>query len=319
MTKPIGAYSLKLNEVGYPVLSNDLHQRVFGNSCRPVPVPSKLERAQGLLRKFNITTPVSHPDNLYDGDLPFPDLIGNDINEHFEAMADEFIGAHVMEADRFASCSLPKAPGVDDIVFVPGWTRYTHDGKVWTTESVPYPSEKAYVFDTETFVTAGAFPVIGSALSTESAYVWLAAEMCDPSLLLFDLGGVLIDWNPEYVFLDVFNRDRKKMQWFFDHICTSDWNENEDAGYPLQKATEERIALFPEHEETLEPFKDKSNIWLQDDPIICKYEKRKGKPITILEGYTGATSDFKILAKEIKTKLSVGGSFKDDKIIKILL
>ncbi|WP_159947187.1 translation initiation factor [Polaribacter septentrionalilitoris] len=73
--------------------------------------------------------------------------------------------------------------------------------------------------------------------------------------------------------------------------------------------------LFPDHEETPEPVQEKSNIWLQDNPIICKYEKRKGKPITILEGYTGATSDFKILAKEIKKKLSVGGSFKDDKII----
>ena len=73
--------------------------------------------------------------------------------------------------------------------------------------------------------------------------------------------------------------------------------------------------LFPEHQESEEPVVEKSNIWLQDDPIICKYEKRKGKPITILEGYTGATSDFKKLAKEIKTKLSVGGSFKDDKII----
>ncbi|WP_298763812.1 translation initiation factor [uncultured Polaribacter sp.] len=73
--------------------------------------------------------------------------------------------------------------------------------------------------------------------------------------------------------------------------------------------------LFPEHKETETPKEAKSNIWLQNDPIICKYEKRKGKPITILEGYTGATSDFKILAKEIKTKLSVGGSFKDDKII----
>ncbi|APZ46885.1 translation initiation factor SUI1-related protein [Polaribacter reichenbachii] len=73
--------------------------------------------------------------------------------------------------------------------------------------------------------------------------------------------------------------------------------------------------LFPEHKETQEPAVKKSNIWLQEDPIICKYEKRKGKPITILEGYTGATSDFKILAKEIKTKLSVGGSFKDEKII----
>ena len=49
--------------------------------------------------------------------------------------------------------------------------------------------------------------------------------------------------------------------------------------------------------------------------LLCKYEKRKGKPITILDGYNGATSDFKKLAKEIKTTLSVGGSFKYDKII----
>ena len=76
--------------------------------------------------------------------------------------------------------------------------------------------------------------------------------------------------------------------------------------------------LFPDHKpepETESNVDSASDIWLQDDPIICKYEKRKGKPITILEGYTGATDDFKKLAKEIKTKLSVGGSFKDDKII----
>lgn len=75
--------------------------------------------------------------------------------------------------------------------------------------------------------------------------------------------------------------------------------------------------LFPDHtpEETNNDTSETPDIWMQDDPIICKYEKRKGKPTTILEGYTGATEDFKALAKEIKTKLSVGGSFKDDKII----
>lgn len=73
--------------------------------------------------------------------------------------------------------------------------------------------------------------------------------------------------------------------------------------------------LFPEHKESEEPIQEESNIWLQEEPLMCKYEKRKGKPITIIDGYNGATSDFKILAKEIKTKLSVGGSFKDDKII----
>ncbi|MCK0109791.1 translation initiation factor [Flavobacteriaceae bacterium S0825] len=75
--------------------------------------------------------------------------------------------------------------------------------------------------------------------------------------------------------------------------------------------------LFPDHQvpETTEETKKTDAVWLQDDPIICKYEKRKGKPITILEGYNGATEDFKKLAKELKTKLSVGGSFKDEKII----
>ena len=75
--------------------------------------------------------------------------------------------------------------------------------------------------------------------------------------------------------------------------------------------------IFPNHETKLATNSKPSvsKIWLQEEPIICKYEKRKGKPITILEGYTGATEDFKKLAKELKTKLSVGGSFKEGKII----
>ena len=74
--------------------------------------------------------------------------------------------------------------------------------------------------------------------------------------------------------------------------------------------------LFPDHQFQEEPKEEvSSDIWIQDDPLLCKYEKRKGKPITIIDGYNGATKDFKILAKQIKTQLSVGGSFKNDTII----
>jgi translation initiation factor 1 len=74
--------------------------------------------------------------------------------------------------------------------------------------------------------------------------------------------------------------------------------------------------LFPDHvSEEEEIVEETSDLWMQDEPIICKYEKRNGKPQTILEGYTGADEDFKKLAKEIKKMLSVGGSFKDEKII----
>ncbi len=75
--------------------------------------------------------------------------------------------------------------------------------------------------------------------------------------------------------------------------------------------------LFPDHIESKEEVKpiETKELWIQAEPMICKFEKRKGKPTTIIEGYTGSEEDFKILAKELKTKLSVGGSFKDDSII----
>lgn len=77
--------------------------------------------------------------------------------------------------------------------------------------------------------------------------------------------------------------------------------------------------LFPDHEisDELEAENETNNaqIWVQKEPMICKYEKRKGKPTTIIAGYTGSEDDFKQLAKEIKSKLAVGGTFKDGEII----
>lgn len=76
--------------------------------------------------------------------------------------------------------------------------------------------------------------------------------------------------------------------------------------------------LFPDHQtskEEPEITKEKTEVWIQAEPMICKFEKRKGKPTTIIEGYEGSDDDFKLLAKELKTKLSVGGTFKDDSII----
>ena len=76
--------------------------------------------------------------------------------------------------------------------------------------------------------------------------------------------------------------------------------------------------LFPEHQSSNEPegvAEQNHVLFIQHEPMICKYEKRKGKATTIIEGYKGSDEDFKILAKELKTKLSVGGTFKDGAII----
>ena len=75
--------------------------------------------------------------------------------------------------------------------------------------------------------------------------------------------------------------------------------------------------LFPDHipaaQEVVEEVEHQ--LFVQKEPLICKFEKRKGKPTTVIEGYEGTDEDFKIVAREIKTKLSVGGTFKDNSII----
>ena len=65
--------------------------------------------------------------------------------------------------------------------------------------------------------------------------------------VIFDLGGVLIDWNPNYVFRTIFSTE-EEIKWFYENICTPDWNEEQDAGRSLQSATEEKVKEFPEYE-----------------------------------------------------------------------
>lgn len=76
--------------------------------------------------------------------------------------------------------------------------------------------------------------------------------------------------------------------------------------------------LFPDHEPSKESTQIEAvedTLFFQKEPLLCKYEKRKGKATTIIEGYEGTEQNFKALAKELKTKLSVGGTFKDNTII----
>lgn len=71
--------------------------------------------------------------------------------------------------------------------------------------------------------------------------------------IIFDLGGVLIDWNPEYVFRTVIP-DVERRQFFFDNICTHDWNVEQDAGRPISVATEMLVNQHPEWESEIRAY-----------------------------------------------------------------
>jgi translation initiation factor 1 len=72
--------------------------------------------------------------------------------------------------------------------------------------------------------------------------------------------------------------------------------------------------FFPDHKLTDNNYSTDEVKQSQDEPIICKYEKRKGKPITILENFKINNSELKIIAKDLKKFLSVGGTVKENYI-----
>jgi len=74
--------------------------------------------------------------------------------------------------------------------------------------------------------------------------------------IIFDLGGVLIDWNPRYVF-DELIPDEEKRAFFFNNVCTSEWNIQQDAGRSILEATDTKIEEFPEYEELIRAYYDR--------------------------------------------------------------
>lgn len=173
----------RLTELGYPVVEENLHHRIFGKEKPKVMSRLAKQKAEKLLKSFKIPVPVDYPDHLYDGPLPLPELRGENLREHFESIASEQVGHYKELGDSFSKTKLPSSlPGSFDLVFEPGWTRYTCQEGHWVTEPVPYPLEEVFTFDTETFVHRGAYPIIGTALSAEAVYVWLASELINSSL-----------------------------------------------------------------------------------------------------------------------------------------
>lgn len=75
--------------------------------------------------------------------------------------------------------------------------------------------------------------------------------------------------------------------------------------------------LFPDHKPLDEETTSKETpLWVsQSSPLICKYEKRNGKPTTLITGYEGSEPELENLARMLKTRLSVGGTVKNQQII----
>ena len=66
-----------------------------------------------------------------------------------------------------------------------------------------------------------------------------------PTAVVFDLGGVLVDWNPRYLFRRLLPDD-ETVERFLAEVCTTEWNAAQDAGRSWEEAVAEASARFPD-------------------------------------------------------------------------
>ncbi|MGU3376946.1 HAD family hydrolase [Chryseobacterium sp. M5A1_1a] len=82
--------------------------------------------------------------------------------------------------------------------------------------------------------------------------------------IIFDFGGVLMDWNPRYFFKDYFNDD-EKMEYFLENIAQDEWNIEQDRGRTLAEGTEIQVKKFPEWEKEIRAYYDNWTVMLKSD------------------------------------------------------
>ena len=64
--------------------------------------------------------------------------------------------------------------------------------------------------------------------------------------MVFDLGGVLVDWNPRYLYRKIFSTEAE-VEDFLARVCTAEWNQEQDRGRPGPTAVKLLQAQFPQH------------------------------------------------------------------------
>ena len=113
------------------------------------------------------------------------------------------------------------------------------------------------------------------------------------SVAIFDLGGVLIEWNPRHLYRKLFNGDEAAMEHFLANVCTTEWNERQDAGRTFAEATQELLPHHADKLELIEAFGSRFGEMIPgaiDGAVEVLGElKRRGVPIYAITNWSAET------------------------------
>ncbi|MDR3669217.1 MAG: HAD family phosphatase [Holophaga sp.] len=110
--------------------------------------------------------------------------------------------------------------------------------------------------------------------------------------ILFDLGGVLLDWDPRHVYRSLF-ADEADMERFLAVVCHADWNRRIDAGRPFAEAILERQREVPEFAELIGFWRSRWEGMLKGEipgtVAILRELKDLGVPLYALSNWSAET------------------------------
>lgn len=119
--------------------------------------------------------------------------------------------------------------------------------------------------------------------------------MPKPTAVIFDLGGVLIDWNPRYLYRSLFPDDDEGMEWFLANVTTAAWNEQQDRGRPWAEAVAELAAAHPERAALVRAYHERWSEMLggahEDTVAVLAELKAAGVPLYALTNWSAETFD----------------------------
>ncbi len=116
--------------------------------------------------------------------------------------------------------------------------------------------------------------------------------MSQRPVIVFDLGAVLIDWNPRHLYRKLFD-DEAEMEAFLQDICTPEWNAEQDRGRTWAEAVSLLSVEHPEQTPLIQAYKDRWDEMLAG-PIhgtvdILERLKKEGYELHALTNWSSET------------------------------
>jgi len=109
-------------------------------------------------------------------------------------------------------------------------------------------------------------------------------------VVIFDVGGVLLDWNPRHLYRKLFDGDDGAMERFLAEVCTPDWNHRQDEGRTWAEAVAELVARFPQHAALIDAYAARWDEMVAgaypDTVALARTLKTRGVPLYSLTNFS---------------------------------